>query len=173
MERSSLDILELPSRRSLYEEIANNPGLNKTTLCERTGLAWGTVDYQLHVLVREGLIDQERGAGEVHYFCTEFDSGHRRLYAVLQNLGAKRLAQRLAERKAARLHELSSDLGESRKVVRRHLGRLEEAGAVEAKGLHHRQYRVTKKAIRLLHEQRDESTSVSEKPREPEDSQYQ
>jgi len=58
-DRRSLEqrLLRLENRRRIYEHIVNHPGIYLRELVRATGLALGTVEHHLHLLVKHGLLE--------------------------------------------------------------------------------------------------------------------
>ncbi|MFH1102017.1 MAG: ArsR family transcriptional regulator [Methanobacteriota archaeon] len=64
------EILELKIRRQIYQHIVKYPGLHKRELVRHTTIAYSTLDYHLHNLLRRNLIIAEEDQGFTRYYAT-------------------------------------------------------------------------------------------------------
>lgn len=129
-----------PTRQRLLALVAEQPGINKSRLCTRLGVAWGTVAYHVHILASAGLVDVESVGREVNLFPRGLAEGQRRLLKALRDPAAVQVVEALGAVREASLQGLSTQLGLSRKVVRRHLAQLLAAGLVQDKGTRRARY---------------------------------
>lgn len=128
------------TRNRLMEVIQGEPGINKMTLCERTGLAWGTVFRHIKLLEERGVLEVRRDGRETQLFPVTVPIEQRRWLAVLRDDEASALFSAVRERGEARIQELAGELGMSRKVVRRYLRTLCDAGLLRRSSHYHPRY---------------------------------
>jgi DNA-binding transcriptional ArsR family regulator len=129
-----------PTRQRLLALVAAQPGINKSRLCAGLGVAWGTVAYHVHILATAGLVEVEAVGREVNLFPRGLSEGQRRLLKVLREPTALQVVEALGLVRETGLQDLSAQLGVSRKIVRRHLVQLLEAGLVQDKGTRRARY---------------------------------
>lgn len=133
-------LLEASVRDRLLRLVNETPGLNKSALCESLGVAWGTVAYHTRILAAAGLIDSEAHGREVFLFPPGLDGAVRRRARALRMPEADRVLAALSRVREASLLEVSRMAGLSRKVVRRRLQELMDAGLVQDKGSRRSRY---------------------------------
>jgi predicted transcriptional regulator len=118
------------SRRAVLRRLQQLPGLTKAQLQRQLGISWTTASYHLRVLERQGRLTHERRGRSTHWYVRDIPPSHRFLLAVLRGDGQQHLLQRILARPNRGLTELSRESGQSRKVVRRQLRHLVDAGLV-------------------------------------------
>ncbi len=128
------------TREKLMDVIQDQPGINKMALCGATGLAWGTVFRHIKLLEEVGDVQVRREGRETQLFPAEVPHEQLRHLAALRDDSATDLLDVVYARGEVRIQELASDLKMSRKVIRRHLRSLCEAGLVEQSGHYHPRY---------------------------------
>jgi predicted transcriptional regulator len=141
-----------PTRERLLDTIRSRPGINKSGLCTALGLAWGTVDYHLRVLVREGRVALRPEGRETRCFPGGLETGRRVVLAALADGSGSRIAFVLRHSPGQGVGELSQQLGLSSKVVRRRLLRMVEDGMLERVGKHRPRYSLGSQVHHLLEE---------------------
>ena len=100
------------------------------------------MSHHLKVLARQKRIVSYGIGKEVRLFTGGLGEGHARWLSVLGDWPASGIVDRLRETPGQRLVDLSSSLGISRKVIRRHLTLLDEEGLVRNDGEAHPRYRL-------------------------------
>ncbi|HJQ93673.1 MAG TPA: winged helix-turn-helix transcriptional regulator [Candidatus Thermoplasmatota archaeon] len=122
------------TRERIVAIIERDPGINKSGLCERSGLAWGTIHYHLKILQREGRIQVLATAWEALHFVAGLPPVEMAWITALREAQRQELAERIGQAGGLRASELARRLGWSRKVIGRHLTALGRAGVVEKRG---------------------------------------
>ena len=64
-------ILQLEARRRVFEAVRDNPGIHMRGLERETGMAMGTLRYQLRYLEKHGLIVERKEGRMVTYYLSE------------------------------------------------------------------------------------------------------
>ena len=80
-------ILQLEARRRIFEAIKEFPGIHMRELQRRTGMALGTLRYQLRFLEKHGLIVEKREGRLVTYYPAkerEVDARDKKYLAILR-----------------------------------------------------------------------------------------
>src|SRR5688500_5995596 len=116
------------TRARIVETVAQHPGASKSEVCRLTGLSWGTVSHHLAVLAREGAVVSKPAGSAVRFRLPGVTSQQALIVRLLSGDIPLRLVEELAGRPGLRLRDLTLALGVSRKIIRRHLMTLEEAG---------------------------------------------
>lgn len=129
-----------PSREQLLAAVHARPGINKSALCAALGLAWGTVDYHLRVLVRDGHVTLRPEGRETRCFPGGLQPSHKALLSALADGSGQRIAFVLRHCPGQGIGALSQRLGLSSKVVRRRLVRMLEAGMLQRVGTYRPRY---------------------------------
>jgi predicted ArsR family transcriptional regulator len=120
------------SRRRILAMVAEQPGIHKSDVGRRLGLAWGTVGYHVGVLQRQGHLRTYTHGRQVHLFLPAVPPQHMQwLSALRHDVGILSI---LAERSEARMPELGARLGLSRRTIRRRIESLAMAGLVRREG---------------------------------------
>jgi predicted transcriptional regulator len=127
-------LTEPGTRDRIVAIIEQGPGLNKSDLCERSGLAWGTIHYHLKILQREGRIQVLSTPWEALHFVAGLPPVEMAWIAALREKQRQELAERIGQVGGLRAAELARGLGWSRKVIGRHLTALGRAGVLEKRG---------------------------------------
>lgn len=124
-------LLALRNRRRIVDHVTDRPGVHLRQVARDLGLALGTAEHHLHVLVRHGLLEVEQSQGQSCYFPPGMPQEEQRLWVVLRQ-DAKRLILRLlAADPDLGTEDLARRLGLSKAAVAYHLQRLEAWGFVE------------------------------------------
>jgi predicted transcriptional regulator len=124
-------VLELETRRRLYEVIAASPGLHFRELERRLDLAYGTLQYHLEFLIKHGLIVQETVGDYARFFPSGFKSiRERELLSLLRQKTVRHVLLSLLENPSLRNRDLVARLKLSASTISWHLGKLVSSGAV-------------------------------------------
>lgn len=139
------------TRGQIVRVVTEDPGIHKSELCRTLRLAWGTISHHLHVLEKKGLVQSVTSGRNVHVFPPDVPSQHLPWLAMVRDDAGALIVEALAERPEAQVTDLTGRLGLSRKVVRRHLLALDEAGLVVRDGRHRAHYRIEEEALVEIH----------------------
>jgi predicted transcriptional regulator len=147
--------LPASTRDALVDIIRARPGINKSGLCESSNLAWGTIHYHVELLRRQGRIQVVETGWESLHFVGLLAPHEMAWIAALREQQARLVLERLDDGEARRAGELAQAMGLSRKVIRRHLTVLGDAGIVEKRGYRQALYRLRTEARGLLGSKRE------------------
>lgn len=117
------------TRQGILRVIQAQPGISKSELARALGLAWGTVTHHLRMLEEAGLVTSQRIRARVRFFDASLEKSQLINLAFLEN-PARGVLDCLQPGRAVGIAELSKELAISRKVVRRQLELLVNAGLV-------------------------------------------
>ena len=154
------------TRERLLAAIQGRPGLHKSALCAELGLAWGTVDYHLRVLARQGLVSIWPAGRETRCFPGGLHPRQKALLSALADGCGSRIALLLRHFPGRGIGEMSEQLGLSSKVVRRRLLRMVEDGMVQRTGTHRPRYSFGSGVVGLF-EEVEGAARPSQPPSEP------
>lgn len=119
------------TRREILNLLRSEPGLTKSQVCRRLNLAWGTVSHHTRVLERDGALARRRILGFNRYYTSDARGPELQLMPLLRESLVPYLLQRVEATPGIGIQKLSRELGLGRKVIRRQLESMVEAGLVE------------------------------------------
>lgn len=123
--------LELDSRRAIYQQIADVPGIHFRALLDELEYAQGTLQDQLRWLVDEGLIEiSEDGKYTRYYPIAEFNEADQVIMNALRRKYSRRILGHLLKDGQLSTSDLSDRLEKANSTVSWHLSNLSEAGLV-------------------------------------------
>ena len=126
------DLLQLPTRRRLYDAVGLRPGASARDLQRTLGLGWGETAYHLDRLTRQGLLRQERNGRQHAYFWSDIRWEDRKLLIALQSPSARRVLLLMAAEPPGRSFADFMSLADlTKSTLSFHLGNLIRAGIVE------------------------------------------
>ncbi len=124
------------TRKRIVEAVRENPGVNKSDLARMLGHSWGTMSHHIQSLARRGDLRPFRDGRELLLFPPDIPGSRLRQLAAMQGDVPVEILQHLT-RSERGIQELCTLLGRSRKVVRRTLQDMDDAGLVgRGPGLH-------------------------------------
>lgn len=131
--------------------VRENPGIHKSELCRVTGLGWGTVGYQLGRLRASGRISGLSVNGRFVVFPSTIQLSDGLAIQALRRPPA-RIALTELQGAPRGLTELAKEGDVSRKVMRRHLRSLVDAGLVTRGEGHRGRFELTRSGRQFIRE---------------------
>ncbi|RXK48661.1 winged helix-turn-helix transcriptional regulator [Halorientalis pallida] len=123
--------LELPSRRAIYQRIADEPGVHFRALLGDLDYAQGTLQYHLRWLADENLIEvSDDGKYTRYYPAAEFDETDQAVMNALRREYSRRVLAHLLTDGPLSTTELSDRLDKANSTISWHLSKLADAGLV-------------------------------------------
>ncbi|MDG5778340.1 metalloregulator ArsR/SmtB family transcription factor [Haloarculaceae archaeon H-GB2-1] len=123
--------LELASRRAIYQQIADTPGIHFRALLNELDYAQGTLQYHLRWLADEGLVEvSDDGSYTRYYPADEFDETDQAVMNALRRDYSRRIIAHLLADGSLSTTELSDRLDKAQSTVSWHLSKLTEADLV-------------------------------------------
>jgi predicted transcriptional regulator len=124
-------VLELPSRRRIFDFVREHPGASARTVQRGVGMGWGETAYHLDQMLRAGLLHRERGGRRDYYFPTDMLPLDRQLLLSMQSPVERALLVDLARFPGLTFRELVDRLGAGKSTLAFHLKFLVALGIVE------------------------------------------
>jgi predicted transcriptional regulator len=129
------ELLENPTRKTLYETIRAEPGIHYEALRKAEDLSRGTLEHHLDRMLEADLLVEER----VHGYRSFFLAGHvpseeRTALALIRSEGARLLAAHLEPDTGSGLRELARAAGLAASTASHHLDKFQDAGIVRDEG---------------------------------------
>jgi DNA-binding transcriptional ArsR family regulator len=124
-------LLSLRNRRRIVDHVAEHPGIHLRKVARDLGLALGTTEHHLHLLVRHGLMEVDEAQGQSCYFAPGTPPEDRLLWVVLRQDAQRRVLRLLTADPDLVPSDVARRLGLSKAAVAYHLQRLEAWGFVE------------------------------------------
>jgi predicted transcriptional regulator len=151
-------VLELPTRRSIFEFVREHPGASARTIQRGLGMGWGETAYHLDQMLRAGLLYRERGGRRDFYFPADMLPIDRQLLLSMQSAVERALLVELARFPGLSFGDLMERLGVGKSTLAFHLKFLVALGIVEVDATNvTRQYRARRPdlVLRLYRSFRD------------------
>jgi len=124
-------VLELETRRRVYETIRDSPGLHFRELERRLMLGYGTLQYHTEFLIKHNLVSEEKGKEYSRFFAASFRSiKERELLSLLRQKTNRHILIHLVDNPMSRNKDIAKNIELSPSTASWHLARLVETGAV-------------------------------------------
>lgn len=130
------------SRSIILSTLAQQPCVHKSELCRMTRIGWGAMGHHLGVLKGEGLILTRRYRGRVWIFPANLTKQNRDILMELTDPVRVAVYDLIKQQGETTITALTQEMDASRKVLRTHLTRLVDAGALDRKGARPHRYSV-------------------------------
>jgi len=134
MSNDNAAVLDHPSRQRIYEHLVVLPGNHFRAIVRTLGLSVGVVRHHLAVLVRSGLVHEERTEGRVRYYPLESAIARTKARLYRKHWKYRDLRFRVFlcvhALRSAKPASVASALGISRQLASYHLAALEKKGQV-------------------------------------------
>ncbi|MFB6170804.1 MAG: winged helix-turn-helix transcriptional regulator [Haloarculaceae archaeon] len=127
-----MDEPTLESRREIYQLVEETPGIHFRRLLDHLEYAQGTVQYHLHQLADEGLVEvADDGKFTRYYPAGEFSEADQAVLNALRRTYSRRVIAYLLAEGPLTTSALSDRMEKSPSTVSWHLSKLHDAGLVE------------------------------------------
>ncbi|MBS3144792.1 transcriptional regulator [Candidatus Woesearchaeota archaeon] len=118
------EILQLESRRKIYDLVKEFSGCNFHELERRTSIAPTTLQYHLHYLTKHGLITLQKDGNKIRYFIQHLQPEDKRLLVFLRQQNIRHLLLFILTHKTCRQKDLVEFLQLSPSTISLYLSRL-------------------------------------------------
>jgi len=126
------DVLDLETRRSIYELITSNPGINLSLIAEKLGISFQLVDYHLLYLQHHDLIVISKEKGFKRCFIKEsIGQQDKRVHSLLLQDVPRRIVLFLLQHPHARHKEMLQHFNMSSPQFSYHLRKLVKNNIIE------------------------------------------
>jgi predicted transcriptional regulator len=122
-------ILELDTRKRIYELVKRSAGCHHREIERRSGLSSGSVKYHLAYLARHELITEQREGNTVRYFPRSF-AQDKRLLSLLRQQSSRAILLSILLHPMTNQEMIARDAGLSASTISWHLKKLEEESVV-------------------------------------------
>lgn len=119
-------ILELDTRKKIYETVRKFAGCHFREIVRKSGLSNGSVRYHLHYLVHHNLIKEEKKGNTIVYFPMEFKPENSKLLSLLRQKSLRDIILFILTHKDCEHSEIVNFVKLSPSTVTWHLKKLEE-----------------------------------------------
>ena len=117
-------------RAFLFDQIRLRPGINLSTLSDRTATSMSTIRHHLRVLERSEVIRSEKRRGKRRFYPSDFDADE--LESAIGE-GPAALIDALDSLEEPSGLELAAELDQDPSTISYHLTRLDDAGVISRK----------------------------------------
>lgn len=123
--------IELESRRAIYQNIADSPGIHFRALSDALSYAQGTLQYHVRELSEAGLIEvSDDGKYTRYYPAADFDTADQTIMDALRREYSRRILAHLLADGPLSTTDLSDRLDKAKSTVSWHLSELADSGLV-------------------------------------------
>ncbi len=136
----------------MLRHILDKPGVNKSQMCIRFDIAWGTCTYHVEVLERTRRIRRVALGRQVHLFGASIDYVSAQRRSALLQPHARDVVLALGADRQSCVKDIMDRSHLSRRLVTNRLRELQKAGLVECYGDGRKRYRASPLACRLAQE---------------------
>lgn len=126
---------ELESRKRIYEQIKNSPGIHFRELERRLQLVVGSLQYHLQYLEKKNLIKISNDEDYVRFFIKDrnLNENERKIISFLRRSACRHILLQLLKNPDMNNKELSQAIGLCPSTISWNLNKLIEAGIIEKK----------------------------------------
>ncbi|MEF8900083.1 MAG: winged helix-turn-helix transcriptional regulator [Halovenus sp.] len=129
---SDEEVLELSTRKDIFEYVEANPGVHFNQLKRALDIETGALQHHLRELERYGVLESEMFQGKRRVFVgRELDDEEKTILAVLRYETTRRVLLYLLRDGPARNTDIAEEVGVTPATISWHLSNLCEAGVVE------------------------------------------
>lgn len=124
-------VLELESRREVYDLVSRSPGLHFREIQRRLDMAYGKLQYHLEYLVKSKLIEQVKSGNYTRYYVSSFKSSMERdLLSLLRQKPVRNILIFLLGSPCSKNKDICAGLNLSPATVSNHMRKLTRAGVI-------------------------------------------
>jgi len=123
-------VLELETRRKIYEVVKKHSGCHFRELERQSGLATGILKYHLDFLTKHDLIKKEKDGNNLRYFPNNVEPENRKLLSILRQKNIRKIILFILANKDCHHDDIVRFLGLSPSTVSWHLKKLVKNGII-------------------------------------------
>lgn len=126
------DVLELPTRKELFEHVRANPGIHFNKLKRDLDIETGALQYHLRELEEYDVLESETYQGKRRIFVArELNEEEKSILATLRYETTRRVLLYLLREGPARNKQIAAEIGVTPATISWHLSNLVEVGVVK------------------------------------------
>ena len=91
LDESEKKVLELGTRRKIYDVVREFAGCHFREIERKSGLSTGSVQYHLDYLAKRDLISHEKEGNSIRYFPRDFSSKNKKLMGLLRQKSIRKI----------------------------------------------------------------------------------
>jgi predicted transcriptional regulator len=141
--------------------IQEHPGVHTSHIACELGFAWSTINYHVSKLIRQGKISWHTTSGRNGLYSSSLPEEMGHSMSVLMAPDRHDLLLHVHGNEGQSLSELLQSFKVSRKVLRKDLEHLENAGCIDRSGGHRGKYYITKHGLKTLDERAQAASLVA------------
>lgn len=126
-------VLELNTRKRVYNTVRNNAGCHFRELQRRSSLSVGSVRYHLDYLKKNGLIIEEKQDNNTTYFPAEFKIENKRIMILLRQKSIRNILLFIVMNNQPNHEQIVKEVKLSPSTVSWHLKKLHQSGIINMK----------------------------------------
>lgn len=130
LDESEKKVLELESRRNIYEIVKKYAGSHFREIERRTGLSTGTVKYHLTYLAKSGLIEEQKDGNNIRYFPKYFDTKNKDILSLLRQKSVRDIILFILTNNNCNHETIVKAVNVSPSTVSWHLKKLQDSNVV-------------------------------------------
>ncbi|MHC1754962.1 MAG: winged helix-turn-helix transcriptional regulator [Methanosarcina sp.] len=128
-----LNILDNPSRNSIYTYIRANPGACFSEIVRNTGLNRGTIQYHIRILETQNKIEAYEDGGKIRYFQNNsmYGEKEKKFLVTFQKITNQRIISEILNGKCNTNLTLAREIGVSKGTISWYVKNLKEIGLIK------------------------------------------
>jgi len=130
--KSHVDILDLESRRKIYDLVKQYAGCHMREIQRASGMSFGTVSYHLSYLQKHHLIREERDGNHLRYYPLTTDIHDERILALLRQRSVRNILLSIMAREGCSHQDIVSSVHLSPSTTTWHLNKLIESDIIRS-----------------------------------------
>ena len=124
------NVLDLKQRKKIFNIVSKHAGSHIRDLERKSGIAFSTLKYHLHYLVKKGLIYEKEIRGKTQYFPNTIDRKDSEILSLLRQKNIRRILTLLVTIDYVDYPVIENYTGLSKSTVSWYLNKLERRGLV-------------------------------------------
>ena len=129
------DILELESRRKIYDTIKKNPGLHLSKIADLLQMRISHVEYHVHYLEKHDIINTDRSTGYLRFYIKgTVGIQDKRYLSILRQKTLLRIVIFLLKKEPVKRNDILENVTVSNSTLSYHLKKLVKNDIIEIQG---------------------------------------
>jgi predicted transcriptional regulator len=130
--KSHVDILDLKSRRKIYDLVKQYAGCHMREIQRTSGMSFGTVSYHLSYLQKHHLIKEERDGIHLRYYPLTTDIYDERILALLRQRSVRNILLSIMAHEGCSHQDIVSSIHLSPSTTTWHLKKLLDSDIIRS-----------------------------------------